>query len=140
MAKIEMKRSGQDITATVPATMLEDHDDCLAAAIEMVGEEDPGFSTETAEARWETEDREAVIVKGWTASDAPARVMDYETGDALEGEPSEELVRASANEHSGTGAVAAYCDEHGIWRHVADADVSLYESRGETVRTVYIEA
>ena len=66
-------------------------------------------------------------------------VMDYETGSTLSGEASEELIAASREEHSGTGAVAAYCDDDGVWQHVPDSQVSAYERRGEAVRTVYVE-
>lgn len=67
-------------------------------------------------------------------------VMDYETGRQLRGVPSEELVTASREEQSGTGAVAAYYDETVcLWEPMADADVARHERMGVEIVTVYIE-
>jgi hypothetical protein len=74
------------------------------------------------------------------AARAMASVMDYQTGAEMDGTASAELIEASLAEHSGTGAVAAYRDEHGVWQHVPESQESFFrDQRGEDVRTVYVQ-
>ena len=65
-------------------------------------------------------------------------VRNYQTGAALSGRATRDLIAASKAERSGTGAVAAYC-ERGWWHHVADDQVSQLERLGHTVVTVWTE-
>lgn len=66
-------------------------------------------------------------------------VRDYQTGDALDGDPSDELVRESEAEtkRAGTGAVAAYLED-GVWIYVPESEVEAHERVGDEVRTVYV--
>lgn len=65
-------------------------------------------------------------------------VMDYQSGDRLDGVASKGLVRESRAERSGTGAVPAYLRD-GVWIYVEPSEVESYERQGETVITVYVE-
>jgi hypothetical protein len=65
------------------------------------------------------------------------RVVDGDTGDALSGEAGEDLIRASFAEPEGTGAVLAYRDDDGLWRHVHAAGATGWH-RGRDLRTVYV--
>lgn len=66
-------------------------------------------------------------------------VMDYRTGEALDGEPSAELIAASEADSSGTGAVLGYLD-HGVWQYVRDDEEDFYRRvRGEDVRSVWVQ-
>lgn len=66
-------------------------------------------------------------------------VMDYDTGNSLDGEASAELIAASLAEGE-TGAVPAYRDAQGVWQYVAPFERAHYRDRlRETVVTVYVE-
>jgi len=65
-------------------------------------------------------------------------VRDYNTSDALDGEPSDELI-AESEIVTDTGTVPAYLDDSGVWQYVAPCDVDRMRSRGETVITVYVD-
>lgn len=65
-------------------------------------------------------------------------VRNYQNGATLHGRATRDLIAASKAEHSGTGAVAAYC-ERGRWHHVADDRASDFESMGRKVVTIWIE-
>jgi hypothetical protein len=70
-----------------------------------------------------------------------SRVCNYQTGSALEGEPSEALIEASAAESSGTGAVCAYRDADGVWQYVPEDEEDFYRRvRGEDVRVVWVQS
>lgn len=67
------------------------------------------------------------------------RVMDYETGRAMAGRASDELVAASA-EAEPTGAVPAYRDERGEWQYVQPSMVDQMTcTQGASIVTVYVE-
>lgn len=65
-------------------------------------------------------------------------VMNYATGDRLEGAASKGLVRESLAERSGTGAVAATRNERGVWIYVEDSEVESRVRQGDEVLTVYV--
>jgi len=67
------------------------------------------------------------------------RVLSYQTGDNLVGVPSPELVRESEDERTGTGAVPAYCDEHGVWQYVLPCDEDAFVRAGHDVISVWTE-
>jgi len=71
--------------------------------------------------------------------DGEETVYDYDTNEALEGAPSEELIEQS-DSASPTGAVPAYRDDDGVWQYVAPSEVEHYRRnlRIET-RTVYTQ-
>lgn len=72
-----------------------------------------------------------VVVEELSDDNSP-RVMDYQTGEALDGQPSPELVEASlAVPH--TGAVGARRDAEGVWQLVRD------DPWGPDTRTVWIQ-
>lgn len=61
-------------------------------------------------------------------------VHNYQTGAALTGDPSDELVEASLAERSGTGAVGAYRDTNGVWQCLREDEMSAYAH----ARVVYV--
>jgi hypothetical protein len=65
--------------------------------------------------------------------------MDYQTGEALHGEPSHTLVEESLKEQSGTGAVYAYLDGD-VWQYVPASQESRMRARGSDVRTVWVQS
>lgn len=71
--------------------------------------------------------------------EADYRVCDYDTGDRLDGEPSDELINESLAADP-TGAVSAYQDAEGVWQYVPPSQVDFYtRQRKEEVITVYVE-
>lgn len=63
-------------------------------------------------------------------------VMDYSTGEKLNGEPEDALVRASLETYE--GCVLAHLD--GItWKLVDASDLRNFQGLGIVVRTVFIE-
>lgn len=63
----------------------------------------------------------------------------YASGDRLEGSPERDLVRQS-EDAAPTGAVPAWYDrEQAVWLYVAPSDVARWETRGDRVRTVYVQ-
>lgn len=67
------------------------------------------------------------------------KVYCYDTGAALDGSASAELITASVAEGP-TGAVFAYRDEDGVWQFVAPSQVDHYRRHlGVTTRTVYVD-
>ena len=65
---IDITTDDNDLTATIPTWRVEDDDDCLAAAIAIVAERDPGFAADLAAANWADDDRDEIVVTGWTRS------------------------------------------------------------------------
>jgi hypothetical protein len=68
---------------------------------------------------------------------ATATVHDYDTGNALEGEATPELIAASTSEGSGTGAVGAYLSG-GKWHYVPEGQDGNIRACGHDVRVVYV--
>ena len=68
----------------------------------------------------------------------PWRVMRYDTGVLLNGDPSPELCRRSV-EAEPTGVVLAYCDARGMWQYVPESLVGHYSKLGTMVVSVYVE-
>lgn len=67
-----------------------------------------------------------------------AIVMEYATGQRLDGTASPELVRESVNAEP-TGAVPAWRDDNDEWQYCPPSGVDLQRRRGFDVRTVYVE-
>lgn len=65
-------------------------------------------------------------------------VYNYDTGDRLEGTPTEELVRESLAAGYTGAVLAVYDADEAQWGYVPSSDRSRVERRGETVRTVYV--
>ena len=66
------------------------------------------------------------------------RVYDYQSGAALEGVPSGELVEASFEQWP-EGAVSACRYGDGLWQFIAPAAVEFYRHQGFAVMTVYCQ-
>ena len=65
-------------------------------------------------------------------------VYDYQTGERLDGVPSDWLYEQSMSER---GPILAWRDgegEEAVWRPLADMMEGTYRSRGEEVRSVYV--
>lgn len=68
------------------------------------------------------------------------RVMDYDSGDTLDGDVSDELRDESAAADP-TGAVPAYRDDAGTWQYVAPSQVEhARRNLCQDVRTVWVES
>jgi hypothetical protein len=68
-----------------------------------------------------------------------SKVMDYDSGDELEGTPSEELVGESEAVVD-TGAVGAYRDDDGVWQYVPQHDEDRQRRHlARQIRTVWVE-
>lgn len=66
-----------------------------------------------------------------------ARVRDAATNETL-GIASDALEKASREEQSGSGIVAAFCDD-GRWTHVPEGQESATRACGHEVRVVYVD-
>ena len=72
-------------------------------------------------------------------TDDEYRVLNYDTGETLDGPPSPELIEESLAADP-TGAVPAFQDSVGTWQYVPPSEVDFYKhQRKEDVITVYVE-
>lgn len=67
------------------------------------------------------------------------RVMDYDTGARLDGEPDGTLIEQSRKADYAGGAVPAYRADDGAWYYVQPSEADRMRGVGHEVRTVYVE-